>query len=294
MSTGLGFQPGVNLDWQIDLNGISRGYFSTLGIPLLQGRDFSPQETEDDQHAVVILSLTAARRLWPAGTPLGRRVVIDWMNPIPREVVGVVGDVRESSPDSPPHPEAYLPYTQLFFGTASLVVHTAIDPLRVAGEVRRQVKALDKDITIGTPVPLKELAAARISNPVTDTRILTAFAVAGLLLATIGVYGVTSFAVSQRRRDIGVRLALGAQRGDVIREILAQNVRWAGLGLILGLAGGYLLSRLLVSVLFEIRPQDPWTFSAMSLLLLTVTLAATYLPARKALQIDPVRTLTEE
>jgi putative ABC transport system permease protein len=173
------------------------------------------------------------------------------------------------------------------------VVHTAIDPLRVAREVRGQVKVLDKDIPIGTLATLKQLEAARISNPVTDTRILTAFAVAGLLLATIGVYGVTSFAVSQRRRDLGVRIALGAQRRDLVLEILTQNVRWTGLGLLLGLAGGYLLSRLLASVLFEVRPQDPLTFSVMSLLLLAVALAAAYLPARKALQIDPVRTFNE-
>ncbi|HEV7504182.1 MAG TPA: ADOP family duplicated permease, partial [Thermoanaerobaculia bacterium] len=274
MSTGLALQPGANLDWQIDLNGISKGYFSTLGIPVLQGRDFSPQETEDDQHAVVILSASAAHKLWPSGNPLGQRVILDWMNPIPREVVGVVGDVRESSPEVPPHPEAYLPYPQLFFGTASLVVHTASDPLRAAREVRGQVKALDKDVPIGTIATLDELAASRISTPVMDTRILTAFAVAGLLLATIGVYGVTSFAISQRQRDIGLRIAVGAQRRDVVLEILTQPVRWVGLGLLLGLAGGYLLSRLLASVLFEIQPQDPWTFSAMALLLLAVTLAA--------------------
>ncbi len=293
MSTGLALQPGANLDWQIDLNGISKGYFSSLGIPLLQGRDFSLQETEDDQHAVVILSASAARKLWPSGNPLGRRVILDWMNPIPREVVGIVGDVRESSPDSPPHPEAYLPYPHLFFGTASLVVHTAIDPLRVAGELRGQVRGLDKDIPIGTIIPLEDLAVSRISKPITDTRILTTFAVAGLLLAMIGVYGVTSFAVSQRQRDIGLRIALGAQRRDVVLEILAQNAGWVCLGLLLGLAGGYLLSQLLASVLFEIGPQDPWTFTAMALLSLTVTLVATYLPARKASQIDPVRVLGE-
>jgi len=293
MSTGLALQPGANLDWQIDLNGISKDYFSTLGIPLLQGRDFSLQETEDDRHAVVILSASAARKLWPSGNPLGRRVILDWMNPVPREVVGIVGDVRESSPDVPPHPEAYLPYPQLFFGTANLVVDTAIDPLRVAGEVRGPVKALDKDLPLGTLVTLEELAAARISNPVTDTRILTAFAVAGLLLAMIGVYGVTSFAVSQRQREIGLRIALGAQRRDVVLEILIQQARWIWAGLLLGLAGGYLLSRLLVSVLFEIKPQDPWTFTTMALFLLAVTLVATYLPARKALQIDPVPALNE-
>ena len=293
MSTGLALEAGSSLDWQIDLNGVSRGYFSTLGIPLLQGRDFSPQEVEDDRHEVVILSATAARRLWPSGNPVGRRVILDWMSPVPREVVGVVGDVRESGPDAPPHPEAYLPYPQLFFGSASLVVHTAIAPLRVAREVRAQVHTLDNEVLTGSVATLEQLAAARIANPVADTRILTSFAAAGLLLAAIGVYGVTSFAISQRRRDLGVRIALGAQRRDVILEILAPIARWAGLGLLLGLGGGYLLSHLLASLLFEIKPQDPWTFLFMPLLLLAAALGASYVPARRALESDPIRALTE-
>jgi putative ABC transport system permease protein len=291
MSTGLGLRPGTSLGWQIDLNGVSAGYFATLGIPVLRGRDFTPRETADERRPVLILNATAARRLWPGEEPLGKQVTLDWMSPIPREVVGVVGDLREVGPEIPPHPEAYLPYPQLFFGAASLVVHTAGDPLRAAASVRRQIAGLDRGIPLGAAVTLEQLAAARIASPATDARILGSFALAGLLLATIGVYGVTSFAVSQQRRELGVRIVLGAQNADVVRAVLLQSARWIGLGLLLGLGGGALLSRLLASVLYEVSPLDPWTFLLMPLLLATVALWAGFLPARRAARVDPVRSL---
>jgi putative ABC transport system permease protein len=292
MSTGVGLRPQEWLDWRIDLNSVSPGYFSTLGIPLLAGRDFSPREMEG-QPSVVILNAMAANRLWPGENALGKRVVLDFMSPDPREVVGVVGDVREASPEAPPHPEAYLPYPQTFFGSANVVVHTAIDPLRVAGDVRRQVHALDASLPISDMTTLDQLVAGKTATPLTDARILSSFAFVGVVLATIGVYGVTSFVVSQRRREAGIRIAFGAQDRDVVRAFVAPNVRWIVLGLLLGLGGGYLLSRLLASTLFEISPLDPWTFAAMPLLLMAVALWASWLPARKAAAVDPVQALAE-
>src|SRR3954470_3029736 len=293
MSGGVGLRPDVPLDWQIDLNGVGPGYFSTLGIPLLRGRDFTPQETADDRHQVVILSASAARRLWPGEEAVGRRVFLNLMSQVSAEVVGVVGDVRESSPDIPPHPEAYLPYPQLFFGSANLVVHTLRDPLPLAREVRRQVYELDRSLPFGDVTPMEQIVEARIANPITDARILTCFAVMGLLLAAIGIYGVTSFTVAQKRREIGVRIALGAQFEDVIQAVLRQSTGWLGLGLLLGLAGGVLLSRLLASVLYGVSPLDPWTFAAMPLFLLAVALWAAYVPARRAAFLDPMRALAE-
>ena len=293
MSTGLGLRPNSPLSWQIDLNGISPGYFATLGIPLLSGRDFSARETADDQSPVVILSATAARRLWGGEEPVGKRVILDWMNPVPREVVGVVGDLREVGPATPPHPEAYLPYPQLFFGAAHLVIHTAGDPLRMTGIVRREIRALDRGIPLGDAVTLEQLVAVKVASPATDARILGSFAVTGLILATLGVYGVTSFAVAQRRQELCVRIALGAQNHDVIRTILLQSARWIALGLLLGLGGGALLSRLLAGVLYQIEPLDPWTFLAMPIFLLAVALWAGYVPARKAALLGPLEALAE-
>jgi putative ABC transport system permease protein len=293
MNTGVGLRPNAPLSWQIDLNGVSPGYFSTLGIPLLHGRDFTPAETADDRHPVVILNANAAHRLWPGEEAVGKRVVLDWMNPAPYEVVGVVGDLREVGPQTQPHPEAYLPYTRIFFGAANLVIHTEGAPLAIAEEVRRQVRGLDEGIVIGNVTTMEQLAAGKVASPAANAQILASFAVTGLLLAMIGVYGVTSFAVSQRRHELGIRIAFGAQRREVVWTPLAQSARWIALGLVLGLGGGALLSRLFASSLYEISPLDPWTFATMPLFLLAVALWAGYMPARGVTRIDPVRALAE-
>jgi putative ABC transport system permease protein len=292
MSTGVRLRPDVPLSWPIDLNGVSPGTFSTLGIPLLSGRDFTAQETAGDQHPVVILNAEAARRLWPGEEPLGKQVILDWMNPVPRQVVGVVGDLREVGPDTAPHPEAFLPYPQIFFGSAHLVVHTVGDPRGISGELRREIRGLDPAMPLGDAVTLEQLAAERVANPATDARILAAFAVAGLALAVIGVYGVTSFTVSQKRRDLGVRIALGAQPREVVASVLTKGTPWIVLGLLVGLGGGASLSRLLASTLFEVSPFDPWTYAVTSVLLLAVALWAGYVPARRAALHDPIRSLT--
>jgi putative ABC transport system permease protein len=294
MSTGVRLQPNAPpLSWQIDLNGVSPGTFATLGVPLLRGRDFTALETTGDQHPVVILNATAARRLWPGEEPLGKRVILDWMNPVPRQVVGVVGDLREVGPDTAPHPEAFLPYPQIFFGSTHLVVHTAGDPLGISGEVRREIRGLDSAMPLGDAVTLEQLAAQRVANPATNARILAAFAVTGLVLAVIGVYGVTSFTVSQKRRDLGVRIALGAQPREVVVAILTKGIPWIVLGLLVGLGGGAALSRLFASTLFGVSPFDPWTYTVTSVLLLAVALWAGYVPARRAALHDPIRSLTE-
>lgn len=286
-------RPKAPLSWQIDLNGVSPGYFSTLGIPLLRGRDFTAAETADDRHPVVILNAVAARRLWPGEEALGKRVILGVPGPIPCEVVGVVGDLRTAGPQAPPHPEAYLPYPQIFYGATSLVVHTEGNPLAMAEEVRRQVHGLDEGIVTGSVTTMEELVDSKVASPAANALILASFAAIGLLLAMIGVYGVTSFAVSQKRHELGIRIAFGAQPREVVWTPLAQSAGWIALGLLLGLAGGAALSRLFASSLYEISPLDPWTFATMPLFLLAVALWAGYMPARRVTQIDPVRALAE-
>jgi predicted permease len=293
MSTSVGLRPNLPSSWQIDLNGVSPGFFSALGIPLVHGRDFTPAETAGDRQQVVILNAAAARRLWPGEEAVGKRVILGWLNPVPHEVVGVVGDLRTVGPQTPPRPEAYLPYPQIFSGSASLVVRTEGAPLAMAEEIRRQVRGLDERVLIGNVATMDQLAAGKVASPAANAQILASFAVTGLLLAMIGVYGVTSFAVSQKRHEMGIRIAFGAQRREVVWTPLAQSARWIALGLLLGLGGGALLSRLFASSLYEISPLDPWTFTAMPLFLLAVALWAGYMPARKVTRIDPVRALAE-
>jgi putative ABC transport system permease protein len=293
MSADVELRPKTLPRWRIDLNGVSPGYFSTLGIPLLRGRDFTPAEIADDHRRVVILNATAARRLWPGEEAVGKRVVFNWGSGIPREVIGVVGDLRTLGPQTPPSPEVYLPYPQIFFGSASLVVRTQGAPLAMTGEIRREVRRLDASILIDNATTMEQLAASKVASPAANAQILASFAVTGLLLAMIGVYGVTSFAVSQKRHELGIRIAFGAQRREVVWTPLAQSARWIALGLFLGLAGGALLSRLFASSLYEISPLDPWTFTTMPLFLLAVALWAGYMPARRVTRIDPVRALAE-
>ena len=290
--TSVGLQPQTNLSWQIGLNGVSPGYFSTLGIPL-RGRDFTATETADDRHPVAILNAAAAHRLWPGQEALGKRVVLGVMAHTPRQVVGIVGDLRTLGPQTPPQPEAYIPYPQFFYGSTNLVVHTKGPPLAMAEAVRRQVRGLDEGIVIGNATTMEQLAAGKVASPATNAQILASFAVTGLLLALIGVYGVTSFTVSQRRHELGIRIAFGAQHHEVVWAPLAQSAGWIACGLLLGLGGGALLSRLFASSLYEISPFDPWTFATMPLFLLAVALWAGYMSARRITRIDPVRALAE-
>ena len=218
---------------------------------------------------------------------------LGWTDPVSRDVVGVVGDLREIGPETPPHPAAYLPYPQLFFGSANLVVQAVDDPLLLAGDVRRQVHALDEGLPLGDVIPMERLAATKVAGLAANAQILASFAVTGLLLAMIGVYGVTSFAISQKRQELGIRIVFGAQHRDVVRTTLVQSAGWIALGLAAGLGGGALLAQLLASALFEVSPLDPWTFVLMPLLLLAVALWAGYVPARRATRVDPIRALAE-
>jgi putative ABC transport system permease protein len=279
-----------NLDWQIGVRGISPDYPAVMGIPLLRGRTFTREELLEDRE-VVVLSESAAKKLWPGGEALGGQVTIGWGERQTREVIGVIGDVHHQGITLQPQPMAYLPYPQTPVWVMNLVVETTGAPAALAADVRKLVRAADPDVVILRMETLDEVVATRLLQPRLFTRFLIVLAASGLLLALLGIYGVTAFVISTQTREFGIRTALGAERRDILRGILRKWLGWIGLGAGLGLAGAWAFSRFLASRLFGVEAHDPLTFVAATLVLGLVALAAVYLPARRNLVLSPTTAL---
>ncbi|HEY2739701.1 MAG TPA: FtsX-like permease family protein [Thermoanaerobaculia bacterium] len=261
-------------------------------IPLLKGRDLSPQDGALER-GVVVVNAAAARKLWPGEEAVGKKLFLDWSPPNPREVIGVVGDSRIDGSKAPPQPAVYLPYQQLPFSSVRLVVRTVAAPLLAAADVRREVRSAAADLPIVQITTMEELLAATIEQAKIYARILTVFAGVALVLAVVGVYGVTAFAVAARRREISLRIALGAGSRDVLRLFVLQGGRWIVVGIVTGALGAATLSRWLASVLFEVSPFDPPTFLAAPILLGCAAFWALAVPARKAVAVDLIEALKE-
>ena len=295
-----GHENDPNANYNANQRQISPDYFKAIGLALRAGRPFNEQDTERTQ-PVAIINETMARAFWPGEQAIGKRfkigqpsAKIPWLT-----VVGVVADVRQMAADEPVKAEMYLPYRQgaafaTFFAPRNLVVRTAGDPVSVVAAVRQAVHEVD---------PYQPLANIRTMNEVVsrDTQqhrlgmiLLTTFAGLALLLAALGIYGVLAYFVIQHTPEIGVRLALGAQTSDVLRLVIGKGMRLALLGVAIGLAGAFALTRLLQSLLFEVKATDPLTFGLIALLLTLVALAACYIPARRATKVDPMVALRYE
>jgi putative ABC transport system permease protein len=270
---------------------ISSDYFRMMGIPLIGGRYFTDADREGSP-GVIILTESFARRYFPGENCLGGRIMNwlrkdDWLT-----IVGVVGDVR--SGEGEPSTAMYLPYLQAGFPHMTFLVRTAGNPMRWAGALRSQVASIDKDQPPHDMMTLEELQAEDLTPRRVNLLLLGAFATLGLILASIGIYGVVSYSVSQRTHEIGVRMALGAERGDVLRIVVGQGIRSSLIGAAIGVAGALALTRLLRTLLFGIEPSDPLTFVAVALLLLAAALLACVVPARRASKVDPVVALRYE
>jgi len=273
---------------------LAPGTFSALGIPLRRGRDFNDGDRPDAPLAAIV-NETLARRALPGQDPLGRTIYCPYDSFKPMTIVGVVGDVRQGGPASAPMPECFMSYQQHRYNgnTLSVVVRTAMDPNAMVEEMRRVVHRRSPEV----PVKFTTMQAALSENvaaPRFRTVLLGIFAGLAVALAMAGVYGVMAYAVGQRTNEIGLRMALGASPGDVLRLVLRQAFGLAGAGLLIGLVAAAAATRLLTSMLFEVKPADPLTYAAVAALLSIVALAASYIPARRAARVDPLMALRQE
>jgi len=276
--------PGVKI--RSHLRWVTPGYFSTMGIPLLAGREFGSLDAAG-QPNVAIVDEEMKRQYFPHEDPLGKRLVIYFGERVPRRIVGVVATVKQAALAEAPSPHMYVPYAQSPRGYGNLVVRTTVDEGRVAAPLRALLRSLDP----GAPVQLTTMDA-HLAESVAEHRfdlvLIGIFAAAALVLALLGVYSVVAYGVAQRRYEIGVRLALGASPGGIVRLIVMDGVRLLAASLVIGILASLAATRVLASLLFEIRATDPLTFGAVTLLLSGVAIAATYLPARRAAKVDPL------
>ncbi len=269
---------------------VSPGYFRTLGIALVSGREFS-RDDGPDRPRVAVVSAALAEAFWPGESPIGRRLEL---NDDKLEVVGVAGDVHTASLWQRPLPLLYVPYEQDPWSFMSFVTRSEPDPAAVAGAVRRAIQAVDASLPVTGVRTLEQVVAESLAPRRFHTGLLGAFAALALVLAMMGVYGVLSYAVAQRTREIGIRAALGAEPGRLFREVVVEGLRVVGVGAILGLAGAFAARSALTTLLFEVSPLDPATLAIVVVLLVAVSVSACLVPARRAMRVDPVTALRTE
>ena len=271
------------------LERVSPEYFRIMGIRVREGRAFNER---DDESAppVAVVSQTFVRMYLSGQQPLGQRVVLGKGI----EIVGVVGDVKFGGPEAASVPILYLPMAQSPWAGGALGLLTSGDPAALAPAVRTALAQVDRDTPVTAVKTMDRIAADSMLQPRLQAGVMAVFAGLALVLSALGIYGMMSYTVARGTREIGVRIALGATAGDVLRLVLGAALRMAGAGLLAGLAGAFALTRLLSSLLFQVKPADPPTFVGVSLLLVLVAIAAGYIPARRAMRIDPMAALRDE
>ena len=272
---------------------VTAGYFETIGIPIERGRSFNAADTEDNP-LVVIINESMARTYWGAQDPLGQRIRFgtqEW-----RTIVGVAGDVRHKALGIKPEPELYVPYGQVpnVEVRPTVVLRTSIEPANVVNALRQAVAETSPGVPVDQIATMKQIVYGSVGQSRFRTAVLLAFALLALLVASIGLYGVMSYMVSQRTQEFGIRMAVGASRGSVLGLVLRHAAKLVSVGLAIGLFATALLARLVGSLLYEVRPFDLATLATVSTLLIVVALLASYLPARRAANADPMKSLRYE
>lgn len=273
---------------------VTPAYFSALGIPIYRGRAFTPADPRNGS-SIAIVSRGLAERLWPGQDAVGKRVFWGGVDGTPRTVVGVVGDVRDVAPQAEPQPTLYLPYNQAPLPAMTLVVRTSgTDPTAMAAPVREAIRSLDPVLPVSDLHPLARNRRGAMAVQRFNLMLMTGFAVLALSLAASGIASVMAFNVARRRREIGIRLAMGAAPGGIVRSFVNSAMRLTAIGVLLGLAGGLAAGRVVSGLLFRVHPVDPVTFVGVSALVALVALLACYLPARQASRVAPMEVLGQE
>jgi putative ABC transport system permease protein len=273
----------------------SAGYFKTMGIPILRGRNFTAEDAVRAQR-VAMINESLARRVFPNEDPVGKRMSFgaprtqaDW-----REIIGVVGDARHHTLEIEPDPRAYDLFEQSNSGSMFIVVRTAGDPSRLANAARRQARELEPEAPVYLLATMDELVARSTATRRFSMLLVGGFALIALLLAAVGIYGVLSFAVSERRQEIGIRIALGARRFDILRLVVGHALALTLAGMLIGLAGSLLLTRFMTNLLYGVSPTDPRIMLLAAMALTLVALLACYIPARRATKVDPMVALRQD
>jgi putative ABC transport system permease protein len=272
---------------------ISPDFFRALGIPLLKGREFNEHDTSDSP-GVLIISESLARRLWPDGDALGKRLNIGFSGETWREVVGVAGDAKQQELSELSSPAVYQPYLQVLdsrrwmLGDLTFAIRTTTEPQTFAATLRSDLQAVDMQLPLYDLAPMEQVIAQRVADPRFYMLLLSSFSALALILAAAGIYGVISYSVAERTHEIGIRVALGAKAGDVLKLVITQGMKLVLAGLAIGLAGAFALTRVLTGFVYQVSVTDPITFTTLSLLLVAVAVLACYLPARRATKVDPM------
>ena len=273
---------------------ISTDYFRAIGIPLRQGRFFGDQD-RDKSVQVVIISEAMARRFWPGENPIGKRLTPSFHSEQgPREIVGIVGDVKSSGLDVDSKAMMYLPYKQAPRPFVSFVVRTASNPESMIQPVSRAIYSIDKEQALTDVETMEQVLAKSLSDRRFNMTLLLTFAGVALVLAAVGVYGVMNYTVTLRRRELGIRMALGAEARDVLRLVLGQGLVLTLVGVVAGLIAAYALTRLMASLLYGVTATDYLTFLSVPAVLIAVGLVASYVPARRATKVNPTIALRTE
>ncbi|HVH58180.1 MAG TPA: FtsX-like permease family protein, partial [Vicinamibacterales bacterium] len=272
---------------------VSPGYFDALGIPLKRGRLFSDRDTESSPK-VALVDEAFVRRHFPNEEAIGRGIDIGNGTDGFYEIVGIVGDVHHGGLDSIVNPTMYVPYKQDVFSSMWVMVKAAGDPEAQSGLVRGAVREIDGTLPAFSIMPLASMVSESVAQRRFSMLLLSLFAFVALFLAAVGLYGVVAYTVSQRTQEIGVRMAIGAQRGDVLRMVLGSGMKLASLGVVIGIAAALALAGLVASMLFGVTPFDPASYGVTVALLLGVAALACYLPARRAMRVDPLIALRQE